>query len=89
MKLLFVLGACLALARSSAALYFYLDAGANKCFLEELPKDTIVVGKLQLALVHPARASGGGAGLGWVVPLARQRPSAQDVAAAQQTKADP
>lgn len=28
----------------SSALYFYLEAGANKCFLEELPKDTIVVG---------------------------------------------
>lgn len=45
MKLLFVLCACLALAQSTSALYFYLDAGANKCFLEELPKDTIVVGK--------------------------------------------
>ncbi len=50
MKLLYVLGACLALAQSSAALYFYLDAGANKCFLEELPKDTIVVGKPSLTL---------------------------------------
>lgn len=48
MKLLIVLGALLALAQSSAALYFYLDAGANKCFLEELPKDTIVVGKSAL-----------------------------------------
>lgn len=28
----------------STALYFYLEAGENKCFLEELPKDTIVVG---------------------------------------------
>ncbi|KAM0754607.1 hypothetical protein T439DRAFT_296954 [Meredithblackwellia eburnea MCA 4105] len=31
-------------SRLSSALYFYLEAGANKCFLEELPKDTIVVG---------------------------------------------
>ncbi|KAL8286380.1 hypothetical protein RQP46_004397 [Phenoliferia psychrophenolica] len=34
----------LLLAHLSSALYFYLEAGANKCFLEELPKDTIVVG---------------------------------------------
>ena len=32
------------LVQLSSALYFYLEAGANKCFLEELPKDTIVVG---------------------------------------------
>lgn len=25
-------------------LYFYLDAGAERCFIEELPQDTIVVG---------------------------------------------
>lgn len=36
--------AFLTLARFSSALYFYLEAGANRCFLEELPKDTIVVG---------------------------------------------
>lgn len=30
--------------RFTQALYFYLDAGENRCFLEELPKDTIVVG---------------------------------------------
>jgi p24 family protein alpha len=28
----------------SNALYFYLNAGQSRCFLEELPKDTIVVG---------------------------------------------
>lgn len=28
----------------SNGLYFYLEAGENRCFLEELPKDTIVVG---------------------------------------------
>lgn len=28
----------------SSALHFYLDASENKCFLEELPVDTIVEG---------------------------------------------
>lgn len=28
-----------------AALYFYLPAGESKCFLEELPNHTIVVGQ--------------------------------------------
>ncbi|KAK4051249.1 emp24p/erv25p- protein [Microbotryomycetes sp. JL201] len=36
--------ALLSLCRVSSALYFYLGAGENRCFLEELPKDTIVVG---------------------------------------------
>ncbi|ORY92471.1 emp24/gp25L/p24 family/GOLD-domain-containing protein [Leucosporidium creatinivorum] len=36
--------AFLSLLHLSSALYFYLDAGENRCFLEELPKDTIVVG---------------------------------------------
>lgn len=30
---------------SVRALYFYLDAGQTRCFIEEVPKDTIVVGK--------------------------------------------
>lgn len=29
---------------SGAQLYFYLDSDAKKCFLEELPNDTVVVG---------------------------------------------
>ncbi|KAH8924039.1 hypothetical protein BT69DRAFT_1261836 [Atractiella rhizophila] len=33
-----------ALIALSNALYFYLDAGTTKCFIEELPQDTIVVG---------------------------------------------
>lgn len=37
--------AFLSLLHLSSALYFYLDAGENRCFLEELPKDTIVVGE--------------------------------------------
>ncbi|GAA5924352.1 hypothetical protein JCM1841_001367 [Sporobolomyces salmonicolor] len=36
--------AVLGLSQFSNALYFYLNAGENRCFLEELPKDTIVVG---------------------------------------------
>ena len=28
------------------ALYFYLEGSEQKCFLEELPKETVVVGKL-------------------------------------------
>ncbi|KAI5480461.1 ER to Golgi transport-related protein [Pseudohyphozyma bogoriensis] len=39
-----VLALLLSLVHLSSALYFYLEAGENKCFLEELPKDTIVVG---------------------------------------------
>ena len=30
----------------SNALYFYMDGQTPKCFLEELPKDTLVVGAL-------------------------------------------
>lgn len=36
----------LALLWSQAqALYFYIDGPTQKCFFEELPKDTLVVGK--------------------------------------------
>lgn len=28
------------------ALYFYIDGPTQKCFFEELPKDTLVVGEL-------------------------------------------
>merc|ERR1712093_537100 len=35
---------CAALVQQASALYFYLQAGAQKCFIEELPRDTIVVG---------------------------------------------
>ncbi|WFC97511.1 emp24p/erv25p- protein [Malassezia yamatoensis] len=34
---------CLTIARSVQSLYFYFEAGSNKCFFEQLPKDTIVV----------------------------------------------
>lgn len=34
----------LALAIQAEALYFYIDGPTQKCFFEELPKDTLVVG---------------------------------------------
>lgn len=34
----------LALALPSNALYFYMDGRQTKCFFEDLPKDTLVVG---------------------------------------------
>jgi hypothetical protein len=34
------------LALPSNALYFYMNSGTPKCFFEELPKDTLVVGML-------------------------------------------
>lgn len=34
-----------ALVLPSQALYFYIDGEVPKCFFEELPKDTLVVGK--------------------------------------------
>ena len=33
------------LAIPVSAVYFYIENAAPKCFYEELPKDTIVVGK--------------------------------------------
>lgn len=33
-----------ALALPTQALHFYLDGAVQKCFYEELPKDTLVVG---------------------------------------------
>jgi hypothetical protein len=34
----------LALAASARALHFYLDAHQHRCFIEELPTDTVVEG---------------------------------------------
>ncbi|KAJ9664197.1 emp24p/erv25p- protein [Neophaeococcomyces mojaviensis] len=39
-----LLAATALLASTSHALYFYLDGTSPKCFYEELPKDTLVVG---------------------------------------------
>lgn len=38
--------ALLALVLPSNALYFYMDGRQTRCFFEELPKDTLVVGQL-------------------------------------------
>jgi len=32
------------LARPASALYFYVAEGAQRCFIEEVPSDTLVVG---------------------------------------------
>lgn len=34
------------LVMPSDALYFYLDTSRTRCFVEEMPKDTMVVGKI-------------------------------------------
>jgi len=34
-----------ALICQAHAIYFYIDGPTEKCFFEELPKDTLVVGK--------------------------------------------
>jgi hypothetical protein len=39
-----------ALAIPAQALHFYMDGAIQKCFFEELPKETLVVGMLSLAL---------------------------------------
>jgi len=37
----------------ASALYFYLDGGSPKCFFEELPKDTLVVGHFNAEEYQP------------------------------------
>lgn len=44
MRAFFPLAALSSLAQVTQALYFYLDGTSAKCFYEELPKDTLVVG---------------------------------------------
>ncbi|KAJ1022759.1 hypothetical protein NDA18_005093 [Ustilago nuda] len=43
-SLLLLLISLLLAVRSASALYFYLEPDTPKCFLEELPNDTVVVG---------------------------------------------
>jgi hypothetical protein len=40
-----VMAAFLLFASNVQALYFYMDSTTPKCFFEELPKDTLVVGR--------------------------------------------
>lgn len=42
-----LLSIILALAIPADALYFYMEGTTPKCFYEELPKDTLVVGMLE------------------------------------------
>ena len=44
MQLLILLGALCTLLSPTYALYFYLEGSQMRCFLEDLPKDTLVVG---------------------------------------------
>lgn len=43
MLLALALLACLTLPLPSAGLYFYVTEGQHRCFLEEVPQDTLVV----------------------------------------------
>lgn len=49
---LFLLVAYLA---GTQALYFYLEGSEKKCFIEDLPKETMVIGKapFQNRYLHP------------------------------------
>ena len=49
MLVLFVLGFII----PTQAVYFYLEGTNPKCFYEELPKDTLVVGKLDSLTTIP------------------------------------
>ncbi|PSK53124.1 hypothetical protein C1H76_2065 [Elsinoe australis] len=40
------------LLSQAAALHFYIDGPTQKCFIEELPKDTLVVGHFQASLYN-------------------------------------
>ena len=39
--------ALLAVFSPSSALYFYVSEGTQRCFIEEVPADTLVVGKYE------------------------------------------
>jgi hypothetical protein len=45
----YLLGLALAIGQAQA-LYFYMDGTAPKCFYEDLPKDTLVLGSLSLTI---------------------------------------
>lgn len=48
MKSVVAVAAVLAsLFSSTQALYFYIDGATPKCFYEDLPKDTLVVGQFE------------------------------------------
>ena len=68
-SLLATLVALSSLFTSSQALYFYLDGTSPKCFYEDLPKDTLVVGMYSL---HASAPQIGGKDMqtAWKIPQA-------------------
>jgi p24 family protein alpha len=56
-SLLSGLTALCTLTTSTQALYFYLDGTTPKCFYEELPKDTLVVGSYKAEAYNPSTGS--------------------------------
>jgi hypothetical protein len=46
MHLLLLLTSLFTLLSPAYSLYFYLEGAQTRCFLEDLPKDTLVVGNL-------------------------------------------
>ncbi|KEF56106.1 uncharacterized protein A1O9_07687 [Exophiala aquamarina CBS 119918] len=56
-SVLAVTAALASLVTSSQALYFYLDGTTPKCFYEDLPKDTLVVGTYKSEAYNPQTQS--------------------------------
>ena len=54
-RLLFHVAFTLLLSQRVTALYFLIDGTSEKCFYEDLPKDTIVVGKYWKYVLHGVR----------------------------------
>ncbi len=50
-SLLAAFGVLASLVTTSQALYFYIDGPVSKCFYEDLPKDTLVVGTSRATLL--------------------------------------
>ncbi|PWN24614.1 hypothetical protein BDZ90DRAFT_244530, partial [Jaminaea rosea] len=51
-----LISALLFLTQSTQALYYYASAGDVKCFIEELPTDTVVVGHYMAETWHPQQS---------------------------------
>lgn len=57
-----LLAVCLlALVFNASAVYLELPGGVTKCFLEEVPRDTLILGKFKLEDANPQQAYGGAA----------------------------
>ncbi|MCJ1374682.1 emp24p/erv25p- protein [Loxospora ochrophaea] len=54
LRRLFHFALLLSVAVPTEALYFYMDGSTTKCFYEELPKDTLVVGSYKAELYDAA-----------------------------------